>query len=372
MSGSPSTLHRAAARNIVTKYLKVRAGENAVIESWDHTMPFALAMVDEIRRVGGRTLHIQEDEEAWWRAIDRKQSKLLGKSSAPEWAALKAADVYVHFWGPGDTDRIEKIPEKTFDEATAWFSPWYAAARKSGLRGARVAIGFATEGRAREWKLDRAQWEEGILRACLTDPRETTRRAARLYGPLSHGKKVRITHPNGTDLEVGIGRGAPRVHDGTPHPRDKRYGPADMLAQVPAGRVDVALDSQTAEGQIHANRRTNIWWYWSEGGTLDFADGRLKSFSFDREVNGEEEFARRFRSGTAGRDRTGCLTLGLNPAAKDVPNLESVELGSVTLSLGRNHHLHGTNRSTFMNWVTLAGADVAIDGTPVVRAGKLL
>ncbi len=364
----PSPLHRDAARNIVTKYLKVRAGENAVIESWDHTMPIAAAMVDEIRRVGGKTLHIHEDEAAWWRAIDRKQSKLLGKASDPEWAALNAADVYVHFWGPGDTDRIEKIPERTFDEAIAWFSPWYQAARKSGLRGGRVAIGFATEGRAKQWGLDRARWEESILRACLTDPVKTAKSGAPLYKALSRGKMVRITHPNGTDLEVGLAGLAPRLHDGTPHPRDKRYGPSDMLAQIPAGRIDVALDSKTAEGRIRANRRTNIWWYWSAGGTLEFADGRLTSYSFD---HGEEEFARRYKNGTTGRDRTGSLTFGLNPAARDVPNLESVELGCVTLVVGRNQHLNGTNRSSFMNWITLAGAEIEIDGTPVVRAGKL-
>ncbi len=56
-----------------------------------------------------------------------------------------------------------------------------------------------------------------------------------------------------------------------------------MLAQIPGGRIDVALDSKTAEGRIHANRRTNIWWYWSDGGTLEFADGRLASYSFDHE-----------------------------------------------------------------------------------------
>ena len=365
----PSQLHRDAARNIVTRYLKIRPGENAVIESWDHTLPIATATVDEIRRVGGKTLHIHEDEDAWWRAIDRKQSKLLGKASAPEWAALNAADVYVHFWGPGDTDRIEKTPERTFDEAFAWFSPWYQAARKSGLRGGRVAIGFATEGRAKQWGLDRARWEESILRACTTDPVETAKSGARLYKALSGGKKVRITHSNGTDLEVGLAGVSPRLHDGTPHPRDKRYGPSDMLAQIPAGRIDVALDSTSAEGRIHANRRTNIWWYWSAGGTFDFVNGKLTSYSFD---NGEEEFARRYKKGTAGRDRTGSLTFGLNPAVSDVPNLENVELGCVSLAVGRNQHLNGTNRSSFMNWITLAGSEVAIDGAPVLRAGKLV
>ncbi len=369
MAAKGSPLERDVARSLVTRCLKVRAGESAVVESWDHTLGIAGAVVDEIRRVGGRVLQIHEDETAWWRAIDRRQGRLLGRGSAPEWAALGAADVYVHFWGPGDTVRIERTPEKTFDEAMGWFSPWYASARKSGLRGARVAVGFATEERARQWGIDRTPWEERILRACLVDPAEMARRGAGLVRALSRGDAVRITHPNGTDLSVALSGRPARLHDGTPHARDPRYGPYDMLAQVPGGRVVVALDSRTAEGTIHANRRTNIWWYWNDGGTLTFSKGKMTSFSFD---HGGKEFSRSFRAGTAGRDRTGSLTIGLNPAAREVPVLESVELGAATVSVGQNRGLGGTNGSSFMNWVTLGGGEIAVDGVPVVRAGRIL
>lgn len=368
MTDLPSQLQRDVARHIVTKILKVRPGENAVIESWDHTLPIASAMVDEVRRAGGRTLHVQEDEDAWWRAIDRKQSKLLGKSSTAEWAAQQAADIYVHFWGPGNTDRIEQLPEKTFDQAVGWIGPWYDSARKAGLRGCRVTIGFATDGRARQWGVDRAEWQDAILHASLIDPAELARRGARLARLLSRCRKVRITHPNGTDLEVGLAGKPARIHDGRPHPKDKNFGPSDMLSQIPAGRVDVALDSKTAEGTIHANRRTNIWWYWSSGGTFEFAKGKLTSFSFE---NGEKDFSKWYRQGTAGKDRTGSLMFGLNPLVDDVPNLESVESGAVTLVIGRNGHLKGSNKSNFMNWVTLAGSDVTVDGTPILRGGKL-
>jgi len=369
LNGTPSNLQRDAARNIVTKYLKVRAGENVIIESWNHTMPMASAMVDEVRRLGGKVLLVHNDEDAWWRAIDRKQSKLLGRSSAPEWAALKATDVYVNFWGPGDTDRIEKLPDKPGNEAFAWNWPWYAVARKAGLRGVRVTAGFVTEGRAQKWGVDRAQWEESMLRASLIDPEEVAKTGALLSKALSRGKKVHITHSNGTDLEVALAGVAPRLHDGRPHPYHKGDSPSGMLQQIPAGTVDVALDSKTAEGSFHANRRTNIWWNWHAGGTLEFADGRLTSYSFE---DGEKDFARQYKSGTSGKDRTSVLKFGLNPAVKDVPNLETVEGGSVSLQIGGNRYLGGSNGSSFFTWCSLAGSEIAIDGTPVIRAGKFL
>jgi leucyl aminopeptidase (aminopeptidase T) len=369
----PSKLQRDAARNIVTKYLKVRAGENAIIESWNHTLPMATAMVDEVRRVGGSALLVYEDEDTWWRAMDRKQSKLLGKSSAPEWAALKAADVYVNFWGPGDTDRIEKDhnfgDEKTFDQALAWNWPWYEVARKAGLRGGRMTAAFATEGRAREWGVDRAQWEESVWRACLVDPEETAKSGARLIKALARGKKVQITHPNGTNLEVSLAGIPPRLQDGRPRPYRKGGPPSGMLQQIPAGILDVALDSKTAEGSFRANRRTNIWWHWHAGATLEFTGGKLTSYSFE---DGEEDFVRQYKKGTAGKDRTSVLKLGLNPAVRDVPNLETVEGGSVTLQIGGNQYLAGANKSSFFTWFSLAGAELAIDGTPAIRAGTIL
>ncbi|MGA8302759.1 MAG: hypothetical protein WB873_03545 [Thermoplasmata archaeon] len=369
MPHTPSKLQRDAARNIVTKYLKVRAGENAIIESWAHTMPLASAMVDELRRVGGNVLFLYNDEDAWWRAMDRKQSKLLGTASDPEWGALKAADVYLNFWGPGDADRIERLPDEPGNEAFASNWPWYAVARKAGLRGVRMTVGFVTEGRAHRWGVDRTQWEESVLRGCLVDPEELAKRGARLGKALTRGKKVRITHSNGTDLEVALAGVAPRLFDGRPRPYGKGDNPSGMLQQVPAGSLDVALDSKTAEGSFRANRRTNIWWNVHAGGNLEFADGKLTSYSLDE---GGKELARQYKSATAGKDRTSVLKLGLNPAVKDVPNLETVESGAVSLQIGRNAYLGGSNKSNFFTWFVLAGSEIAIDGTPVIRAGKLL
>src|SRR5208282_1906702 len=186
---------------------------------------------------------------------------------------------------------------------------------------------------------------------------------------LSRGKKVRITHSNGTDLEVALAGVAPRLLDGRPRGYRKGDSLSGMLQQIPSGIVDVALDSKTAEGSFLANRRTNIWWQWHAGATLEFGDGKLTSYSFE---DGEEDFARQYKVGTAGKDRTSVLKLGLNPAVQDVPNLETVEGGNVSLQIGGNRYLKATNKSSFFTWFSLAGSEIAIDGTPVIRAGKVL
>ncbi|HZY91434.1 MAG TPA: hypothetical protein VFG07_01470 [Thermoplasmata archaeon] len=374
MSESPSSLERAAARNLVKNYLQVRAGENVIVEAWSHTISMSSAMVDEVRRVGGRALLAFENDDAWWRAVERKQAGLLGRLSEPEWAALKAADVYVQFWGPADSGRLDQLPEKVLDDwATGWFDRWYKTARSTGLRGGRMATGWVTDSRARHWKVSKEAWRNGLLEACLADPAKMAASGRRLSRALSGSKKIRITHPNGTDVEVALAGAAARIYNGSPHPRDRAYNEYDMMANFPDGRLRVALDSKTAEGRVVSTYRSydQVWYPWAtySGGTFEFSGGKLVSFSFK---GGGAEFAKHYAKGTPGKDRPGSLSIGLNPVIQNLPYLEDRERGCVQLAVGGNTYLGGRNPSNYTGFLTVAGAEISADGTPVVRAGKIL
>jgi leucyl aminopeptidase (aminopeptidase T) len=374
MSESPSSLEREAARNLVNNYLHVKPGENVIVESWTHTLSMSSAMVDEVRRVGGSAFLAYENDDAWWRAVERKQARLLGRLSGPEWAALKAADVYVQFWGPADAARIQKTPEKILDAwATGWVGRWYTLARSTGLRGGRMSVGWVTDSRARHWGVSKERWRNGLLEACLADPKEMAASGRRLARAFSGTRKVRITHPNGTDVEVALAGVPPRVYDGYPHPKNKAYMGSDMMANFPDGRLRIPLDAQTAEGRIVSNHRSydEAWFPWAtySGGVFEFSHGKLSSFSFEE---GEAAFARRYAQGKPGKDRTGLLSVGLNPKIRDMPYFEPLERGCVQLVVGANNINGGSKSPNDTGSVTLAGSEISVDGTPVVRAGKIL
>jgi leucyl aminopeptidase (aminopeptidase T) len=374
MSDSPSSLERAAARSLVKNYLHVNPDENVIVEAWDHTLSMSSAMVDEVRRVGGSAYLAYESDDAWWRAVERKQAKPLGRLSDPEWAALAAADVYVQFWGPSDSARLEKLGEKRVEEwAEGWFDRWYKLARSTGLRGGRMAMGWVTDTRVRQWGVSKPRWMKALLEACLADPEEMAQSGHRLARAFTGTKKVRITHPNGTDLEVALAGVPARVYDGYPHPKDKAYSEFDMLANFPDGRLRMALDAKSAEGRFVSNRSSydEVWFPWARysRGVFDFSGGKLTSFSFEE---GEAEFAKNYARGTPGKDRTGSLVIGLNPNLKNVPDQEDMERGSVQLTVGGNTYSGGSNASDFQGSIRLAGSEICLDGTPVVRAGKIL
>jgi leucyl aminopeptidase (aminopeptidase T) len=371
---SPSSLERAAARNLVENYLRVKPGENVIVESWTHTLAMSSAMADEVRRVGGSVFLAYEDDDAWWRALGRGQSKLLGRLSDPEWAALKAADVYVQFWGPADSARVEKTPEKILDDwATGWVDRWYKMARSTGLRGGRMAVGWATDARARQWGVSKGRWMNGLLEGCLADPKEVARSGQRLARSFSGTKKVRITHPNGTDLEVALAGSPARVYDGFPHPKNKAYRASDMMANLPEGRMQIPLDAKSAEGRIVSTYPSydESWFPWAtySGGSFDFVGGRLTSFSFE---DGEAAFAKRYALGKPGKDRAGLLSIGLNPRIKNTPSLEPMERGCVQLVVGADNVRGGSKSPNHIGSLCLAGAEISVDGTSVVRGREFL
>ncbi|HEY6237944.1 MAG TPA: hypothetical protein VIZ68_02005, partial [Thermoplasmata archaeon] len=110
-------------------------------------------------------------------------------------------------------------------------------------------------------------------------------------------------------------------------------------------------------------------WATYSGGTFEFSRGKLTSFSFEE---GGVEFAKRYAQGKRGKERTGSLGIGLNPKIRNVPYMEDRERGCVQLAVGSNAYLGGSNPSDFWGSISLAGAEVGVDGTPVVRSGKIL
>ncbi len=363
-----SDLRRSAAHNLVTKSLKIKPGESVIVESWSHSVPVATAVVDEVRRAGGVPLLFLEDESAYWNAVDREQTQLLGVMGSAEKAALKHADAYVMFWGPGDSERFNTLDMKTSDELTAWNDSWYEIVRATGLRGVRMGVGFATESNARQWGTTVDRLNREILEASSVDPQTMVKVGKRLQRSLQGGRHLRIQHANGTDLQVALAGKPSRLHTGVPgkFARNDIYG---MMANYPDGRLPFVLDGKTAEGTIRSNLPTWTPWWKNGGGRLEFHDGRLTKYSFKM---GQERFRESFEGGTEGRDRAGVLTFGLNPALKNVPSMHQDELGVISLQIGRNIGFGGANHSSFMDWVSLEQADVSVDGTRILHKGKIL
>ncbi|MDE1882038.1 MAG: aminopeptidase [Euryarchaeota archaeon] len=360
MSTRPSVAPEAKfARSILNQYLKVRPGENVIIEGWSHSLPWATALAREVRRLRAYPLVLYEDEEAFWDGLAAKQETLYGAEPAHEWAALGKTDVYVHMWGPGDKLRLTKLGPRA-ERAFAWNENWYNTAAKAGVRGARLEIGRPFPSLAKAYGVDEEAWTRQLLEASMVNPAALQRAATPIARALERGHRVRVHDDQGTDLTLGLSGNRAVIATGTPTAQDRK-NKYRILSSLPAGSVSVALDPTVAEGTIRANRSCYSDTTKATGGVFEFEGGRLVRQHY--RTGWDEMFKAPYAKGGRDRDRPAQLRIGLNPKLHDTPQLEDIEAGAITVAIGTNRFLPGgKNKSRYFGFVINAGAAVEIDG----------
>jgi leucyl aminopeptidase (aminopeptidase T) len=353
------------AKSILTQNLHVKPGENVIIEGFSHSLPWAVALARETRRLKAFPLVLHEDEDAFWDSVDAREEAVLGAKPAHEWAALGKTDVYIHMWGAGDKVRFGKLPANRAEKIVGFNEAWYAAAHKAGLRGTRLEIGRPYPSVAAAYGVDEAAWRNQLIDASMVDPAGMLAAGKPIAKALEHGRRLRVFDDHGTDLTLGLAHRKSTVNVGMLTAADLKR-PFGMLSTLPNGAVDVALDEGVADGTIVANRTCYYDNGKATGGSFEFRKGRLVEHHFE---TGSEFFDGPYAKGGRGRDQPGQFRIGLNPKLHDTPQLEDREAGAITVTVGGNRFTGGKNKSPFFGFVVNAGATVEIDGKRIPLPG---
>jgi len=358
----------ALARVLLGSSLGVKRGENVIIETWTHTLPYATACVTEARRRGAFPLLFYEDEGAYWRTWETVPKRHLGRVGGHEWAALSKAQAYVFFPGPADRVRWRAVG-RDFRQAVAYNREWYRRAKAAHIRGVRCVLGYASDEAAADFHVDGPTWREQLVRGSVqADLPAIKREFVRISAKLRKGKELRVMAPNGTDLTLQLRGRQPIGDDGIVDATDVKAG--NNMAAAPPGYVAVAIDEKSATGLAVANRPSFLSSGRIDGGQWEFEHGQMVSCSF---TDGGETFERTSQEATPGWNRAGFFSLGINPALDPgVPRVEDQEGGAVSIGIGGNSEYGGSNSNPFLAWLIIGEATVALDGKPLVDRGKLL
>ena len=360
----------AVGKALVEGAAALRRGEELVVASWTHTLPWASACVAEARRLGARATLLLEDEAAFWRSIEVAPAtrNWAGVPSAVR-AALREADALIYFAGPADRPRLHALPSAQQTPFHGASEAWLALCRRANVRGVRCLLGYASDAQGDRWNVPGALWRSQIVRAIVeSDPSAIGTVGARTARALARGRELRITAPNGTDVRLRLRRRIPWVDDGRVDHLDRRR--RRVVTTVPGGTVVVAVDERSAQGTAIADQPSFLSAGRADGGQWDLERGRLREFWY---TNGTEAFEAEFGSAPAGREVLGLFALGLNPAlSAGIPQAEDARAGTVTLAIGGNSAYGGSNACRFLSWITLGEATVALDGAPLVDRGELV
>ncbi|HEV2165812.1 MAG TPA: hypothetical protein VGS23_02360 [Thermoplasmata archaeon] len=360
---------QALAEALVDRALRVRRGENLIVEAWTHCLPYASACVARARELGARPMLLVEDEAAYWSSVEKAAgSGGWTRPGAHEWAALSRTDAYLFFPGPADRPRWRALPMKLRSALVGYNADWYRRARAARLRGVRCLLGYASDAQAAYWGVSGPEWRRSIARGIVDARLPAIGRAGRsAANKLRKGKVVRITAPNGTDVTVRLRGRAPVLDDGEVSRDDVRLG--HNVTASPPGTVVVAVDEKSAKGIAIANRPSFLAGGRAEGGEWEISGGRLAGFRY---TSGQNEFEGAYRNAPKGREVVSLLSVGLHPTlGPGVPQAEDQEAGAVTLGIGGNEEYGGSNRTPFMSWIVVGEATVAVDGRPLCDRGQL-
>ena len=363
----PPTEMSQMARTVLGTTLGLKRGQTVLIEAWTDSLPYAEAFQAEARKLGLKPLVLYDSEEAYWQAVEAGQAKSIGEPSRAEWDALKAADGYVYFWGPSDRARFDALPDKLRDQLTAYNGRWYELTAKAGIPAVRMTLALATPHEASSLGADLGAWRAELVAGGAADPKRMKALGQRLSAKLGKGGTLHVSHPNGTDLTLRIPKGRRvTLDDGIIDATDLRQ--KNNVGNVPAGLVVTTVDEGFGDGTIVASRAARF----ARGRkTVDglrwtFEHGRLVR----RAASGDSpEYEAFFTKGASGKDRPSLFTIGLNPALSEAPSFEDQALGIVSVYVGGNAFYGGKSKSRFQAYLMLQGADVELNGTPLLKGG---
>ena len=367
----PDPRARAMARVIIRKCLGVRPRERVTIETWTSTLDFANALVLETLRADAQPLLLYQDEPTYWAATTEIPAATLARLGEHHRAAAERTDALVSFFGPSDRERYHALPRRTMFKLGENSDALYRAIEKAGARAVQLAIGRVSPESARMYGVDETTWRNELIEGTLVDPESMSRAGRGIARTLERGRELTVTHPNGTRLSLRLCHRPAEVMDGVNRPGRKLE--EWSLFTVPAGVVTVALDEGFAEGVFRSNVPNSVGVSDSVGGVADgrwtFRNGRLNGHSY---AEGGDLFAQSLGRAGRGRDQVGTLSIGLNPKIETAPLLQDQGRGVVTLQIGRNSHVGGSNRAPWWAWLILRGADLAVDGAPILQKGRIV
>jgi leucyl aminopeptidase (aminopeptidase T) len=283
-------------------------------------------------------------------------------------------DVMISINRQDDPGLLKDVPPERLAACAAAGKPMVELARKRKVR--RVSLGnglYPTRATARKYGISLRRLQRLFWSGLDVDYETLQRTGAELKGILAAGERIRVRHPNGTDLQFAITSGIIEVSDGVIAAEDTAAEGADPMTWLPAGEVIVLPDPGTAAGKVVYDRLPY------QGGeirkmVLTFEAGELKSVTA-RDNRAFKRWKRAYDAvEDAGKGQFAWLNFGINSAVK-IPRgsklLTWIPAGMVSCTIGRNDFFGGQNSANFNSHGFLPGATVEVDDRVVVKKGKL-
>jgi len=317
------SMYRSVAKKVLTETLRVKKGEALTVEAWNNGLPFARHAVAEARAMGCTAIMILEDEWAYVEGVRRAPKESLGTMGRNEYSLLSGTDAYIFVPGQALTSYSTTLTPAELVDSTKYNVSWYEAAKKAGLRGARMVFGYAGKDMARMLGKSVEEIVRGQLKAALTDYGSISRDAGVVASKFGDGSEVTLESAGAT-LRFTL-KGEMEVEDGIVDEKDIAEG--GNMTYMPPGLVTKEVDSGSVSGTLRISDSLTKFGV-VHGAELEFKEGRLVGWKsrdaarLDKLVKPLAEEKRRLV----------LMGVGLNPVLRYGFGQDRFVRGSVTLA----------------------------------------
>lgn len=353
----------AVAHSLVNRSAAVEEGEKVLITGSPRDLELLENLAVHVRSVGAHPLIRLWTERVGRRMWDEVPEEFDGQRWEWDWTLAESADVEFAIWGQEDPDLLAHIAEDRF-AARAEANEGLEAIQR-GIRLVEVGNGlYPTAARAAQLGVERSELERLFWEGITADPAVLRATGDRLRTILESASTVRVTHPNGTDLSVGIAGAQISVSDGTTDPGEGAQLPWTWL---PAGEVYLTVEPGSAEGRlvvdiVHFRGET------VEGLDLTFSGGRVQSMEA---ASGFDALQAYYENGPVGRDLLSVIDFGINPGITSQRLVTYMTSGMFTVFLGADSWAGGDLAIPWNLDFHQPGTTIRVDDRVIVEDGVL-
>jgi leucyl aminopeptidase (aminopeptidase T) len=263
-------LYRNVAKKVLSETLRMKKGECLTVEAWNNGLPFARQAVAEARAMGCTAITILEDEQTYVEGVKRAPKDSLGLMGKNEYSLLAGSDAYIFVPGQALGVWSKTLTAAELGDSTKYNASWYEAAKKAGLRGARMVFGYVGKDVARMLGKSVDEIVKGQLRASLVDRGAISRHAGRVASLLGDAAEVTL-ESSGATLRFSV-RGEMEVEDGLVDEQDVADG--SNMTYMPPGLVTKEVDQMSVDGTLRVSETLTKFGI-LPGAELEFKEGKL-------------------------------------------------------------------------------------------------
>lgn len=317
------SLYRRVARKVLTETLRMKKGEAVTVEAWNNGLGFAVHAAAEARAMGCTAVMVLEDEQAYVEGVRRAPKDSLGTMGRNEYGLLSGSDAYIFVPGQALAAYSRTLTPAELVDSTRYNASWYEAAKKAGLRGARMVFGYVGRDLARMLGRSPEELVRGQLKAVLADYTGISRDAGRIASQLLDGAEATLSS-SGATLRFSL-KGETEVEDGIVDEKDVAEG--SNMAYVPPGLVTKEVDPDSVNGRVRVSESLTRFGVLN-GADLEFEGGRLVGWKSGDAARLE----RLLKPLPEEKRRLVLMGVGVNPVLRYGYGQDRFVRGSVTLA----------------------------------------